>query len=69
MKLLVISGHDVLGEILRRNAKRQDRDWFSEADLQTATHVARLGDSELVESNLPLPDSRHSPHVTRHLPL
>jgi hypothetical protein len=52
----VITGHDVLGEILRRDRRRR-----ADAAIANArrpeyqrTHCAKLGDREQVESNLPL---------------
>jgi hypothetical protein len=51
----VITGHDVLGEILRRDQRRR-----ANAAIENArrpeyrrTHRAKLGDREQVESNLP----------------
>lgn len=55
---LVISGHAVLGEILRRNKFRDDcervarRLGFPERNKRI--HRAALGPNETVESNLPL---------------
>jgi hypothetical protein len=57
-KLLVITGHDVLGEILRRNHTRAEMDRVArQLGISVRTHRARLGDREFVESNLPLPQS------------
>lgn len=62
-KLFLISGHAVLGEILRRNHLREELDRVArQLGLLTRTHKAQLGDSEFVESNLPL---RQSPIANR----
>jgi hypothetical protein len=58
-KLLVISGHSVLGEILRRNHVRDGADRVArQLGISARTHRARLGDHEFVESNLPLNQSK-----------
>lgn len=64
-KLVVITGHDLLGEILRRNHRREESDRVArQLGISTRVHSARLGDRETVESNLPIPQSairnRHS---------
>lgn len=53
---LTISGHNVLGEILRRNAVRAQCERM--AAKICGVHTARLGTSEEVESNLPLRDRK-----------
>lgn len=65
MKPLVITGHDVLGEILRRNHARDEMDliarqlgFTTRTNKARQTQKARLGEREFVESNLPFPDSR-----------
>ena len=55
---LMISGHDVLGEILRRERARRMRERMRRAARalrRKETHTARLAPNETVESNLPLP--------------
>jgi hypothetical protein len=56
---LTISGHDVLGEILRRNKVRVQCEQGAKI---CGVHTARLGTSEEVESNLPI---RKSPIAIR----
>jgi hypothetical protein len=57
--LVVITGYEVLGEILRRNHRRAESDRVArQLGISVRTHRARLGDREFVESNLPLPNSR-----------
>jgi hypothetical protein len=53
-KPFVITGHDVLGEILRRNKGLIDHQIRGSA---RRIHQARLGPHEVVESNLPLNNS------------
>ncbi|MDQ2659719.1 MAG: hypothetical protein M3Y03_04790 [Verrucomicrobiota bacterium] len=56
---IMITGHDVLGVILRRNREREETErrarrlGFSTA--RRKTRVARMSPSETIESNLPLP--------------
>lgn len=50
----VISGYDVLGEVLRRNREREQA---ACPLVDVRTHRARLGTGEEVESNLPIPHS------------
>lgn len=53
----VISDQPMLvGEILRRNAIREKDDplFRGKPFVRTAVHTARLGDHEVVESNLPI---------------
>lgn len=50
----IISGPDVLGEILRRN---QLREQARRLGIPHRVHIARLGEREIVESNLPIPHS------------
>lgn len=53
---LMITGHDVLGVILRRNRARDAARYHQRvAAALRKTHVARISPSETIESNLPLP--------------